>query len=132
MLIIHFECQFYTLGPTVMQLPVMNIIHCVLHYVDLASSTSQTINADLLRVISRHIEGVYWKEALKILKLVVTRSSTLVAPPTQNHSHWESSLVSSSPHPSFADSEIFTKKELPGRTMDFTFDLSQTPVIGRR
>ena len=24
------------------------------------------------------------------------------------------------------------KKELPGRTLDFTFDLSATPVIGRR
>lgn len=23
-------------------------------------------------------------------------------------------------------------QELPGRTMDFTFDLSQTPVIGRK
>jgi len=24
------------------------------------------------------------------------------------------------------------KKDLPGRTLDFTFDLSATPVIGRR
>ena len=24
------------------------------------------------------------------------------------------------------------KKDLPGRTLDFTFDLSTTPVIGRR
>ena len=24
------------------------------------------------------------------------------------------------------------KKDLPGRTLDFTFDLSSTPVIGRR
>lgn len=55
----------------------------------------------------------------------------MVAPPTSVHgSSWESSIAS--PHPSFTDTEIFTKKELPGRTMDFTFDLSQTPVIGRR
>lgn len=60
-------------------------------------------------------QGAQWKEALKILKLVVTRSSTLVAPPTSMHgSSWDSSL--SSPHPSFTDTEIFTKKELPGKS----------------
>lgn len=59
-------------------------------------------------------QGTQWKEALKILKLVVTRSSTLVAPPTSMHgSSWDSSLAS--PHPSFTDTEIFTKKELPGK-----------------
>lgn len=60
-------------------------------------------------------QGTQWKEALKILKLVVTRSSTLVAPPTSMHgSSWDSSLAS--PHPSFTDTEIFTKKELPGKS----------------
>ncbi|XP_021940399.1 protein furry [Zootermopsis nevadensis] len=118
-------------GPTSVQLPVLSIIHSMLHYVDLASAAAQPINADLLRVIAKYIEGVHYKEALKILKLVVTRSSTLVAPPTSLHPpHWEASATSL--HPSFTDSETFTKKELPGRTMDFTFDLSQTPVIGRR
>jgi hypothetical protein len=33
---------------------------------------------------------------------------------------------------SFAEAEVYFKKELPGRTMEFTFDLSQTPVIERR
>lgn len=126
-----FLIEMLEKGPTTMQLPVLNIIHCMLHYVDLASAISQSINTDLLRVVSRHIEGVHWKEALKILKLVVTRSSTLVAPSTQNNSYWESSIINT-PHPSFADTEVFTKKELPGRTMEFTFDVSQTPVIGRR
>jgi len=31
-----------------------------------------------------------------------------------------------------SDSELNFKKELPGRTMEFTFDVSQTPIIGRR
>lgn len=66
-------------------------------------------------------QGTQWKEALKILKLVVTRSSTLVAPPTSMHgSSWDSSLAS--PHPSFTDTEIFTKKELPGKST-FLFKL---------
>uniref|UniRef100_A0A1B6DZ54 Protein furry n=1 Tax=Clastoptera arizonana TaxID=38151 RepID=A0A1B6DZ54_9HEMI len=113
-------------GPSMVQLPVLSIIHCMLHYIDITSSAAQSINADLLRVIAKYIEGVHWKEALKILKLIVSRSSSLVAPPLPSHSsYWE-------PHPSFSDSELFNKKELPGRTMDFTFDLSQTPLIGRR
>ncbi|KAF5298944.1 hypothetical protein FQR65_LT19560 [Abscondita terminalis] len=119
-------------GPSTLQLSILNIVHCILHYVDLASAAAQPINGDLLRVIAKYIEGVHWKEALKILKLVVTRSSSLVAPPASvQHSYWEGSLTSV-PHPSFTDTEVFTKKELPGRTMEFTFDLSQTPVIGRR
>ncbi|KAF4527625.1 hypothetical protein B566_EDAN016356 [Ephemera danica] len=119
-------------GPAMVQLPVLNIVHCMLHYVDLASASAQPINGDLLRVIAKYIEGPHWKEALKILKLVVTRSSTLVAPPTALHpTHWDTSTTNA-PHPSFVDSETFMKKELPGRTMDFTYDLSQTPVIGRR
>lgn len=56
------------------------------------------------------LQGVHWKEAQKVLKLVVRRSSTLVAPPMPtHHTHWEPS-----PHLSFTDSELFTKKELPG------------------
>ncbi|KAK0097546.1 hypothetical protein PV326_001186 [Microctonus aethiopoides] len=138
-------------GPASIALPVLSIIHCLLHYVDLASRAAQPINTELLRVISKYVEGPHWKEALKILKLVVTRSSTLVAPPTSVHaSSWESSMTS--PHPSFTDTEIFTKKELPdfiliekynicsrylnnyiiGRTMDFTYDVTKTPVIGKR
>ncbi|XP_014285726.3 protein furry isoform X3 [Halyomorpha halys] len=115
-------------GPTMVQLPVLSIIHCMLHYVDLALPGAQTLYADLLKVISKYIEGSHWKEALKVLKLVVTRSSTLVAPPlTSHHTHWEPS-----PHLSFTDVELFTKKELPGRTMDFTFDVTKTPLIGLR
>ncbi|KAL7307325.1 hypothetical protein TKK_0000516 [Trichogramma kaykai] len=58
------------------------------------------------------LKGPHWREALKILKLVVTRSSTLSAPPTTVHAtHWELSI--SSPHPSFNDNELFSKKELP-------------------
>lgn len=72
----------------------------------------------VLLVFFYFIQGAHYKEALKILKLVVTRSSTLVAPPTSLHTpHWETSATS--PHPSFTDSEIFTKKELPGMWSSF-------------
>lgn len=62
------------------------------------------------------MEGPHWKEALKVLKLVVSRSSTLVAPPltSHHHTHWEPS-----PHLSFTDVELFTKKELPGNEYSY-------------
>ena len=74
-------------------------------------------------------QSQHWKEALKILKLAVTRSSTLVAPPSGGavSYHWETG--SGAP---FQEADLYFKKELPGRTMEFTFDLSQTPVIARR
>merc|ERR550517_962704 len=115
-------------GPPQVQPSILTIIHCMAHYVDLQSATN-SINSDLLSAVSKFVETSHWKEALKILKLAVTRSSTLVAPPSTSHisnpHHWE-------PHTSFAEAEVYFKKELPGRTMEFTFDLSQTPVIERR
>ncbi|XP_060535962.1 protein furry [Cylas formicarius] len=129
--VLSFLVEVLEKGPNGLQLPILNIIHCVLHYVDLATTAAQPINADLLRIIVRDVEGPHWKEALKILKLVVSRSSSLVAPPASLSTHWESAGVVTLPHPSF-DEGVFARKELPGRTMEFTFDLSQTPVIGRR
>ncbi|XP_042872601.1 protein furry-like isoform X6 [Penaeus japonicus] len=112
-------------GPASVQNPILNILHCMLHYIDINTAAAQLVNGDLLRVIAKYIEGSHWKEALRILKMAVTRSSSLVVPPASSHTHyWD--------HHVFADIESHFKKELPGRTMEFTFDVSQTPVIGRR
>lgn len=115
------------------QLQVLSVIHCMLHYIDLSTPQARSIGEDLLRVISKFLDGVHWKEASKILKLIVTRSSSLqVVPqqmPTQTERYSSSSFFS---HGSYSDSEVMFKKELAGRTMDFSFDVSQTPLIGRR
>lgn len=109
-------------GAPNLQLPVLSILHCMLYYVDLNTSAAQSVNADLLKTVAKFIDGGNnYKEAMKILKLVVTRCSTLVVPPS-----WDSHASS------ILDTELHGKKELPGRTMEFTFDLSQTPVIGRK
>ncbi|XP_068619983.1 protein furry isoform X2 [Battus philenor] len=110
-------------GATSLQPAVLSILHCMLHYVELNAPPAQPVNADLLRAVAKFIDqdGNNYKEAMKILKLVVTRCSTLVVPP-----HWDNHASS------ILDTELHGKKELPGRTMDFTFDLSQTPVIGRK
>lgn len=112
-------------GPASVQNPILNILHCMLHYIDMNTAAAQLVNGDLLRVIAKYIEGSHWKEALRILKMAVTRSSSLVVPPASSHTHyWD--------HHVFADIESHFKKELPGRTMEFTFDVNQTPIIGRR
>ncbi|XP_045542043.1 protein furry-like [Papilio machaon] len=110
-------------GAASLQPAVLSILHCMLHYVELNAPAAQSVNADLLRAVSKFIgqDNNNYKEAMKILKLVVTRCSTLVVPP-----HWDSHASS------ILDTDLHGKKELPGRTMDFTFDLSQTPVIGRK
>ena len=48
---------------------------------------------------------------MKILKLAVTRSSTLVAPPSSGGMsyHWETASGSN-----FAETDLYFKKELPG------------------
>ncbi|XP_055531189.1 protein furry isoform X3 [Wyeomyia smithii] len=115
-------------GPNQIQLQVLSVIHCMLHYIDLSSVQAQPIAGDLLRVISKHLDSPNWKEALKILKLVVTRSSSLQVVPQSS----ESSSSYANIHGSYSDSEVFCKKELAGRTMEFSFDVSQTPLIGRK
>lgn len=116
----------------------------MLNYIELSSTT--TINNDVLKVAAKYIEGPQWKDALKILKLVVTRSSSLVTPPTISAPSYNSSsfnslisggsfsadCISIASGASFADSEFSSKRELPGRTMEFTFDLTQTPIVGRK
>ncbi|XP_065087337.1 protein furry isoform X3 [Ochlerotatus camptorhynchus] len=115
-------------GPSQIHLQVLSVIHCMLHYIDLSSVQAQPIAGDLLRVISKHLDSPNWKEALKILKLVVTRSSSLQVVPQST----ESSSSYANFHGSYSDSEVFCKKELAGRTMEFSFDVSQTPLIGRK
>ena len=84
----------------------MTIIHCLLHYVDMTTAT-QTINGDLLRTVAKLVESPHWKESLRILKLAVTRSSTLVAPPSTGAMsyHWETTSASN-----FAEADMYFKK----------------------
>ncbi|XP_070490077.1 protein furry isoform X3 [Chironomus tepperi] len=113
------------------QLQVLSVIHCLLHYVELSTPQAQIISSDLLRVVAKHLDSPNWREALKILKLIVTRSSTLVLPQASSSVDRSTNFFQNL-HGSYSDSEVFCKKELAGRTMDFSYDVSQTPLIGRR
>ncbi len=68
--------------------------------------------------MSKFVETVHWKEALKILKLAVTRSSTLVAPPSSSISSHSSSHLWEA-HTSFAEAEVYFKKGKGGRWLNF-------------
>lgn len=116
-------------GWPMVQLQVLSVIHCLLHYIDLTTPQAVPISAELLRVIAKHLESPHWKEALKILKFIVAKSSSLQIVPQGPPP--DISLFKNF-HGSYSDSEISCKKELAGRTMDFTYDISQTPLIGRR
>ncbi|XP_043206495.1 protein furry-like [Amphibalanus amphitrite] len=98
---------------------------------DLGQAASHPINADLLRAVARYAQGQgqHWREALRILKLAVAQSSSLAAAPSSGSAQ---QTDTSGIHVSFVEAEVGAKKELPGRTMEFTFDVSQTPIIGRR
>ncbi|XP_071950730.1 protein furry homolog-like isoform X2 [Antedon mediterranea] len=118
-------------GPMSNQLAVLTIVYSLIHNVDLMSAPMQQVNDDLLRVIAKYVQGPHWKESLNILKLAVSRSSSLVKPSTaQDESRRRSR----------ANTDGGSRKDLPGRTMEFTFDLSKmveredksTPVIRRK
>lgn len=41
------------------QVPVLNVLHCMLHYIDLSSPQAQPISGDLLRVIAKYLDVSY-------------------------------------------------------------------------
>ncbi len=43
-------------GMQQVQVPVLNVLHCMLHYIDLSSSQAQPISGDLLRVIAKYLD----------------------------------------------------------------------------
>lgn len=48
--------------PPSYHVPVLNIMHCVLQYVDLSQVSPLVVNADVLRVVTRHINAAAWRE----------------------------------------------------------------------
>lgn len=131
--IVSFLVEMVEKGPPSLMQHMLNVLYCILLYMDIQSA-AQTINADLLRAIARHVEGSHWKDVLKILKHVVARSSSLAAPPSSVPASLSgvttADCISIASSTSFAESEFSAKRELPGRTIEFTFDLSITPVVG--
>ncbi|RLW08442.1 hypothetical protein DV515_00003164 [Chloebia gouldiae] len=106
-----------------MQQSLLQMIYSLLSYVDLSAIPVKQFNMEVLKTIEKYVQSIHWREALNILKLVVSRSASLVLPSYQHsdlskmeiHRVWNSA-----------------SKELPGKTLEFHFDISETPIIGRR
>lgn len=43
-------------GMQQVQVPVLNVIHCMLHHIDLSLPHAQPISGDLLRVIAKYLD----------------------------------------------------------------------------
>ena len=126
--LLSFLVEVLEKGPSTFQMSVFQILYCFVIYIEL-SYPCTILNMELFRTVCRHVGTSHWKDALKILKLAVTRSSTLTAAPPNLGVGAISTYMA---HTSFAEAEIFTKKELPGRTLDFTVDLTNVPIIGQK
>ncbi|KAG8452837.1 hypothetical protein GDO86_004577 [Hymenochirus boettgeri] len=106
-----------------MQHSLLQIIYSLLSHMDMSLIPGKQFNMEVLKTIEKHVQSIHWKEALNILKLVVSRSASLVLPAYQHGDLTKLEI-----------SRLWTSssKELPGKTLDFHFDVSQTPIIGRR
>ncbi|XP_005865694.1 PREDICTED: protein furry homolog isoform X5 [Myotis brandtii] len=106
-----------------MQQPLLQVIYSLLSYMDLSVVPVKQFNVEVLKTIEKYVQSVHWREALNILKLVVSRSASLILP-----SYQHSDLSKIEIHRVWTSAS----KELPGKTLDFHFDISETPIIGRR
>ncbi|XP_072558269.1 protein furry homolog isoform X5 [Paramormyrops kingsleyae] len=120
---VTYMAELLEKGLPSMQQPLLQIIYSLLSHMDLTGIQFKLFNVEVLKTIEKFVQTVHWKEALNILKLVVSRSASLALP--------------SYPHGDSARLDVGrmwngSPKGLPGKTLDFHFDISETPVIGRR
>ncbi|KAJ8280140.1 hypothetical protein GJAV_G00050980 [Gymnothorax javanicus] len=121
--LVTYMAELLEKGLPSMQLSLLHIIYSLLSHMDLSDIQFKPFNMEVLKTIEKFVQTVHWKEALNILKLVVSRSASLVLP--------------SYPHSEVSYLDIGrvwegSSKALPGKTLDFHIDVSETPVIGRR
>ncbi|XP_051521326.1 protein furry homolog [Myxocyprinus asiaticus] len=121
--LVTYMTELLEKGLPSMQQTLLQIIYSLLSHMELSGIQAKPFNMEVLTTIEKFVQTAHWKEALNILKLVVSRSASLVSPssPQSNASNVDVRHVWDTP-----------SKALPGKTLDFHFDISETPVIGRR
>ncbi|MCI4386103.1 hypothetical protein PGIGA_G00058350 [Pangasianodon gigas] len=121
---VTYMAELLEKGLPSMQQSLLQMIYSLLTHMELSSIQAKSFNTDVLNTIEKFVQTAHWKEALNILKLVVSRSASLVLPSSPS-----SSSVS---HVDVSRVWDAASKALPGKTLDFHFDISETPLIGRR
>ncbi|XP_029923116.1 protein furry homolog isoform X2 [Myripristis murdjan] len=121
--LVTYMAELLDKGLPSMQQTLLQIIYSLLSHMDLSGIQAKPFNIEVLKTIEKFVQTAHWREALNILKLVVSRSASLVQP--------------SSPQSDLFYEDVSrvwdrSSKALPGKTLDFHFDISETPVIGRR
>ncbi|KAL3991562.1 two-component system, OmpR family, copper resistance phosphate regulon response regulator CusR [Sarotherodon galilaeus] len=121
--LVTYMAELLEKGLPSMQQTLLQIIYSLLSHMDLSVIQAKPFNIEVLKTIEKFVQTVHWREAQNILKLVVSRSASLAQPsfPQSDLSYEDISRVWDR-----------SSKALPGKTLDFHFDISQTPVIGRR
>ncbi|XP_054649136.1 protein furry homolog isoform X4 [Dunckerocampus dactyliophorus] len=118
--LVTYMAELLEKGLPSMQQTILQIIYSLLSHMDLSGIQARPFNTEVLKTIEKFAQSVHWREALNILKLVVGRSASL-AQPSGDLSYEDISRVWDR-----------SSKALPGKTLHFHFDISETPVIGRR
>ncbi|XP_054994083.1 protein furry homolog-like isoform X3 [Sorex araneus] len=127
--LVTYLAELLEKGLSSMQQSLLQIMHSLLSHVDLSAAPVKQFNLEIIKIISKYVQSPYWKEALNILKLVVSRSASLVVP-----SDIPKTYAADLGSPEISFTKIFNNvsKELPGKTLDFHFDISETPIIGNK
>ncbi|XP_068258691.1 protein furry homolog-like isoform X3 [Nyctibius grandis] len=127
--LVTYLAELLEKGLSSMQQSLLQIIYSLLSHIDLSTAPVKQFNLEIIKVIGKYVQSPYWKEALNILKLVVSRSASLVVPNDIPKSYGGDI---GSPEISFTKIFNNVSKELPGKTLDFHFDISETPIIGNQ
>ncbi|XP_075422865.1 protein furry homolog-like isoform X3 [Ascaphus truei] len=127
--LVTYLAELLEKGLSSMQQSLLQIIYSLLSHIDLTAAPVKQFNLEIIKVIGKYVQNPYWKEALNILKLVVSRSACLVVPNDAPKSYGGDL---GSPEISFTKIFNCASKELPGKTLDFHFDISETPIIGQK
>ncbi|XP_043911662.1 protein furry homolog-like [Protopterus annectens] len=128
--LVTYLAELLEKGLSSMQQSLLQIIHSLLSHIDLSTTPAKQFNLEIMKIIAKFIQSPYWKEAINILKLVVSRTASLAVPNDISRSY--SGDSSGSPEISFTKIFNNSSKELPGKTLDFHFDISETPIIGHK
>uniref|UniRef100_A0A3Q3W8K9 Uncharacterized protein n=1 Tax=Mola mola TaxID=94237 RepID=A0A3Q3W8K9_MOLML len=128
--LVTYLAELLEKGLPSMQQSLLQIIYSLLSHIDLSAAPVKQFNLEIMKIIGKYVQSPHWKEAQNILKLVVSRSASLVVPDDVQRSYSTESCSS----PEIAFTRIFnnSSKELPGKTLDFHFDISETPIIGHK
>uniref|UniRef100_A0A8D1K0L7 FRY like transcription coactivator n=1 Tax=Sus scrofa TaxID=9823 RepID=A0A8D1K0L7_PIG len=127
--LVTYLAELLEKGLSSMQQSLLQIIYSLLSHIDLSAAPVKQFNLEIIKIIGKYVQSPYWKEALNILKLVVSRSASLVVPNDIPKTYGGDI---GSPEISFTKIFNNVSKELPGKTLDFHFDISETPHLNRK